>query len=390
MFSLATIATVATVSIIVVAIAVNLRVIRAVHVLPRLDAVSPDGSVWPAVSLIVAACNEADTIEQAARTLLAIDYPQLEIIVVNDRSTDNTGEIIGGLADEDPRLRAVHIGALPPGWLGKVYALHQATEIATGKYLVFTDADVHFAPEMLRRAVTLCERDDIGHLAVLPATRGGTLAADAAIASFAIGLFTAFDTKSVGREGSDEVVGVGAFGMIRREGFESTSGWPWLKMEILDDLGLAQMMVHQGGVSPCIVNGQGQLSLSWYEDLPAMVRGLEKNSFVGLCNSSLIRAGFMASVPFLLVAAVIAAAFLHGLAQVAGLLYLLSLVWLARAFRSTIGHPPLATVLSHFFLPVLSWAILRSTYKTLRQRGIYWRGTFYPLQALREGKRVRV
>ena len=99
------------------------------------------------------ACNEAAHLESAARTILDQDYPQLEIILVDDRSSDGTGALIDLLAREDARVKAIHIDKLPDGWLGKVHALQRGVERAEGEWLLFTDADVHFAPTMLRRAV---------------------------------------------------------------------------------------------------------------------------------------------------------------------------------------------------------------------------------------------
>ena len=108
---------------------------------------------WPRLSVIVPACNEATHLESAARTILDQDYPELEVILVNDRSSDGTGALIDLLAREDARVKAIHIDKLPDGWLGKVHALQRGVERAEGEWLLFTDADVHFAPTMLRRAV---------------------------------------------------------------------------------------------------------------------------------------------------------------------------------------------------------------------------------------------
>src|SRR5512133_478831 len=115
------------------------------------DVAVPPGSPQPRVSLIVSALNEAATIEPALRSLLAIDYPDLELIVINDRSTDATPAIIERVAADAPRMRVVHLRELPSGWLGKNHALHQGAAIATGDYLLFTDADAVFAPSAVAR-----------------------------------------------------------------------------------------------------------------------------------------------------------------------------------------------------------------------------------------------
>ena len=103
--------------------------------------------------VLIPACNEAQTIEKALRTLLQQEYPNLEVIVVNDRSEDDTGAIIDRIMRKNQRVRAVHIGHLPEGWLGKVHALKVASEKASGDFLLFSDADIHFSRDCLRRAV---------------------------------------------------------------------------------------------------------------------------------------------------------------------------------------------------------------------------------------------
>ena len=84
---------------------------------------------WPRLSVIVPACNEAAQLEPAVRTIMAQDYPELEIILVDDRSSDGTGALIDGLAREDARVRAIHIDKLPDGWLGKVHALQRESSV---------------------------------------------------------------------------------------------------------------------------------------------------------------------------------------------------------------------------------------------------------------------
>src|SRR5262249_1899466 len=132
------------------------------------DLDGPEPKRWPRLTVVIAACDEARTIGPALATLLVSDYPDLEIVVVNDRSTDDTGAIIDDVARRRPRVRAVHVRELPDGWLGKVHALHSGVAAATGEWLLFTDADVHFAPDTLRNAIAHVEAHGIDHLAAAP------------------------------------------------------------------------------------------------------------------------------------------------------------------------------------------------------------------------------
>ena len=137
--------------------------------LPRLsreDAAQPES--WPKISVVVAACNEAGTIANALQQLRKQDYPDFEIIVVNDRSTDETEAIVAELAKSDPRIRLQTVTELPDGWLGKVHALHKGVEAALGEWIVFADADVHFDSGLFKKAISVALQDRLVHLSVLP------------------------------------------------------------------------------------------------------------------------------------------------------------------------------------------------------------------------------
>ncbi|MGH8274132.1 MAG: glycosyltransferase [Gammaproteobacteria bacterium] len=128
-----------------------------------------DDADLPAITIVVPARNEAKTLEPAMRSLLALDYPRLTIVAVDDRSKDGTGELLERFID--PRLQIVHVHDLPQGWLGKNYALDQGTRQSDSEWLLFTDADIHFAPDTLRRAVTAVKETGVDHLTVLPGSR---------------------------------------------------------------------------------------------------------------------------------------------------------------------------------------------------------------------------
>src|ERR1700693_4382257 len=108
-------------------------------------------AVWPKVSIIVPARDEAEKIEAAMRSKLAIDYPDFELLAVDDRSQDQTGAILDRLAAEDPRLCVIHLTSLPEDWLGKSHAMQVAASHAQGEFVLFTDADVFFSPDLLRK-----------------------------------------------------------------------------------------------------------------------------------------------------------------------------------------------------------------------------------------------
>ena len=203
----------------------------------------------PPMSIIVAARNEARGIEAAATSLLRLDYPALEIVIVNDRSTDDTGAILErlsaavsaeasddlsadvgsgfsrtivgsgfpGLSGSEGRrtLRIVNITALPEGWLGKNYAMQVGADAATGDLILFTDADIVFEPSTLRRAVTMLEEQKLDHLPVLPDVVVPGVALNAFVAAFGVFFSMYARPWKVRDPRSRAHVGVGAFNLIR-------------------------------------------------------------------------------------------------------------------------------------------------------------------------------
>ena len=214
-------------------------VIRVIRCVPHLSDVRADRPTpWPRVSQIVPACNEADTIEAAVRSRLTEGYPDTEVILIDDRSDDGTGEIIDRLAASDDRVRAMHIRELPDGWLGKVHALHRGTEAARGEWLLLSDADVHLMPTALRRAVNLAEQRGLDHLAVLPELWPTTFLVDALMATFVRVFCIATRMWAIEDPRSRAALGIGAFNLVRRTAFERTGGFEWLRLEVVDDLGV--------------------------------------------------------------------------------------------------------------------------------------------------------
>src|SRR3990172_3352927 len=127
-----------------------------------------DLEMWPKVSVVVPARDEAERIEEALRSLARMDYPNLEVIAVDDRSGDGTGAIMDRIAAEEPRVEVLHVTALPKGWVGKCHAMDVGARRATGEILLFTDGDVVFAPDILRLAVRYLDGRRLDHLALMP------------------------------------------------------------------------------------------------------------------------------------------------------------------------------------------------------------------------------
>ncbi|MFN9753462.1 MAG: glycosyltransferase [Planctomycetota bacterium] len=360
---------------------------------PRpLEPLEPQPTPWPLVSVIVTALDEEATIEPALRTLLSASYPELELIAVNDRSRDRTGEVIDRLAADSPRLQPVHIRELPGGWLGKVHAMDTGARAARGEWLLFTDADVHFGPTVIERAIQVCQRERLDHLTLWPRLEGRGLVLRAALVAFMTNLLLLLRPHRIGGEDSRGFVGIGAFNLVRRAALEKTPGLEWLKMEIVDDTGLARMMVDHG----CRSNWRSaiqELSVEWYPSLSAMIRGLEKNMYGAFSHFRLnvFLVKLAAILPFVVgpyMAILLPGPWWQKLAGFTALGVWISLAWLA---ARPAGYGLVEAVLAPFLgAGIMFTALARSTWMTLRNGGIRWRGTFYPIAELRAGARLRL
>lgn len=355
--------------------------------IPALSALSPrPASQWPSISFIIPACNEEETVREALMTFRDLDYPNYEIVAINDRSTDDTGRILDDLKSQIPMLRVVHNDHLPEQWLGKVHAMHLGTQQATGDFLVYIDADVHLSPDALKKVMSLAVEKELDHLTILPGTRKGTYGLECLLSAFAGFFVLLTGAGAVNRGNRKKYVGAGAFMMVRRSLFDKTEGWPWLSLEIADDVGLAYMMNRHGAKS-FVLQGKNDLKLEWYPDVPGMIQGLEKNVFAVVCRFSVLRAcTIVAAVSLYWLSPIIA---LFTSAWPFGVMVLFTNV-LTALLGPRMTDKRLPSIFGWFCIPILIYIVIRSSLFTTRQQGIIWRGTHYPMDQLRKGQRVKL
>lgn len=246
--------------------------------LRRLDRFAPaaDGPGLPTFTIVVPARNEAATLEPAMRSLLALDYPAFDIVAVDDRSEDGTGRLLDGF--DDPRLTVLHVSELPAGWLGKNHALHLGAQQATGDWLLFTDADVVFAPDTLRRAATALAQTGADHVTAIPRLTGASPALKVALPVFSLCFALAQRPWRAADPKSRAYVGIGAFNLVRKAAYTAIDGHENFADSPHDDLALGRTMKSAGFRQLCL-NADRSLSIQWYRTLPQFVRGLEKGAF---------------------------------------------------------------------------------------------------------------
>lgn len=345
---------------------------------------TPPPAAWPRVSVVFAARNEAATIGAAVPTMLALDYPDLEVVAVNDRSEDETGELLDALAARDPRLIVEHIPSLRPGWLGKNHALHRGAQRATGRWILFTDADVHFRPDALRRAIAHAEAAQLDHLAVVPQLheRGHLLGIGVAAFSLLFALF--LRPWKIPDPRSAAHGGIGAFNLVRASTYRRLGGHAPLRLRPDDDVKLGKLM-KSGGRSEFAL-GAGAVSVEWYATVGQLVRGLTKNAYAGVDYRAWMILGGVAAHALFFFWPLVALVVTDGVER---WLYLAAVaVMLAVAVENTRADGGRAW--HGMFLPVglliMDYILLRSMIVTHGQRGIVWRGTHYPLRELKENR----
>jgi len=343
--------------------------------------------VNPRVSIIVPARNEEEHIEPALTALLKLDYDNYEVIAVNDRSSDRTGEVMDRIActaDASGRLKIIHVAELPPGWLGKVHAMWSAANQANGDWLLFTDADVHFRPDVLSRALAYAQAEGADHLVLFPRMIMRSPGERMMIAFFQTLFVFGHRPWKVADPKSKDHMGVGAFNLIRRQVYDAVGGYEALRFEVLDDMKLGKI-VKNGGYRQRNVYGADLISLRWVTGAMGMVNNLTKNFFAIMSFEwwrallSALALAFLNLMPFL------------GIWLAHGWERLPYAVALASIFAIYVGMSWESDIPAYYFVlhpigtALFVYIMLRSMVLTLARGGVVWRGTFYSLEELRRG-----
>ncbi|HEY2376978.1 MAG TPA: glycosyltransferase family 2 protein [Gemmatimonadaceae bacterium] len=256
-----------------------LRVARS-RSLSDVDDVPPSSAAL--VSVIVPARNEARNIERCVRSILSTRYGPMELIVVNDHSTDDTADIAIRAASGDGRFRLLSSPDLPNGWFGKQWACATGASAASGRMLLFTDADTAHAPDLLPRAVNLLLHDQDELLSVVGRQEMHTFWERLLQPQVFWILITRYGgTESVSNaRHAEDVIANGQFLLVRRDAYDAVGGHEAVRDKVAEDLALAQRF-HRHGRRVRLVRGDDQLSTHMYGSLPELIAGWGKNVFAG-------------------------------------------------------------------------------------------------------------
>ncbi len=268
--------------IVAVIISLTLNIVYLVRLQPLVKPISNP----PRLSVCVPARNEERGVEACLHSLLNQNYPNFEVIAIDDHSTDRTGDIMRHLAQENSRLKVLKAADLPEGWLGKPFALHQAFKVTRGEYLLFTDADPVFKPTALNTAVHVMRERDLDVLTLMPKAEFGSFwerAVQPVIFGF-IASLTRF--KNVNDPDHRSAMGFGAFLMFRRSAYEKIGGHEAGKSDVLEDVLIAKR-AKGAGLKLFVADAKQLFSIRMYFGLKEIWFGWEKNMFLAMKKSVL-------------------------------------------------------------------------------------------------------
>ncbi len=256
-----------------------LALIRLAKRDPNLNRTAP--VTGPAVSVIIPARNEAAAIERVVRSILASTYPALEVLVVDDRSTDDTAAIAERIAATDRRLRVIRGDALPEGWYGKPWACYQGYRAAGGEILLFTDADTRHEPELIARALGAGAAAKADLVTVAPHQECGSFWERLIMPQIWILLGLRYQPDSVNHaRHARDVIANGQFIMVRRESYEAVGTHATVRMEVVEDLALAQAFWRAGKVIR-FAFAETLMTTRMYSNLREIIEGWSKNVYLG-------------------------------------------------------------------------------------------------------------
>jgi chlorobactene glucosyltransferase len=235
--------------------------------------------VWPPVSILVPVRNEAHNVEPCLRSLLAQEYPDFEVLVLDDHSTDGTGEILDALSSETSGLQVIQGKPLPEGWLGKNWACFQLAQLATGELLLFTDADTRHHPHSLRDAVAALVAERCEFLSALPREVAVSWAERLVVPIIPWSILSFLPLALAHRLRFPPLTAaVGQFMLCRRGPYLKVGGHSALRHHAVDDMTLARQMTSQG-YRWRLVDGSQHVSCRMYRDARQVLQGFSKNLF---------------------------------------------------------------------------------------------------------------
>ncbi len=378
-------------------LAVLIAVLRGGYVLlknlrelPRIDEVVPNilPNPAPLLSVIIPAKDEEGYIATCVRSILDSDYPNLQVIVVNDRSRDRTDEIVSQMARGDSRVEVLSVHELPVGWTGKTHALFQGTRKSSADFFLFTDADSVMHSEILSRAMSHVLHNDLAMLGLLPGFVELGYIEKMIHPHLALGLSSIHPLGEVNDPNKEAALASGSFIMIRRDAYEQVGTWEQFKEEITEDIALSKA-VKAHGLKLLVAVAHEYVRTRPFLDIQAMrwfwqrtfYGGLEKNvAKISRLILNYVSLGIV--LPVLMALSIGALCAGQGTLPIRLLLVLSAATMVATIAGYTIF---LRTMQAHWAygltapvgLLAAAWVAANTMLAVLKDEGIRWRGSVY-------------
>lgn len=356
----------------------DLLAVRSLSDLPPL----PPSAPRRAVTVVMAVRDDAAHVADAVQRLLAQHHLDLRLVVVDDRSSDGTSTILAGLAAADARLTVVTVHELPPDWLGKSHALHLGAATVTTPWLLFADGDARLSPDALARAIDAAEATGTDHVSLLPTHRQTSFLGQACLLGFQ--QVVQRRVRAVNATTQRSYVGTGAFNLVRTSAYRAIGGHLPLRLEVVDDVFLGYLLFRAGHRSRVWFAAR-DLEIDWGGTPRRLLQVVEKNMFAMLRFRTWL-AVLLLVLTTLGLGATFAAPWFGGASGWFAIGAYLATAAPALMLARRLQWSPWAAVLVPIARLWLPLALLNSTLVTLRQGGVRWRGTFYPLAQLRRGQ----
>lgn len=340
---------------------------------------------YPSLAIVVPARNEESTLGTGLNSLKQLRYPDLKIVVVNDRSTDKTGQVLDEFSKMDPRIKPITVQELPSHWLGKNHALQVGAFASQSELILFTDADVEISDRFLSKAVRFLNAHQLDHLAGIPKVTSKSWMLYSFLGLFGLS-FSLFTRPWQGKNRKqDRAVGIGAFNLVRRTAYIGIGGHSKLCLRPDDDLKLALVLKRAGFKTDCVPAVDG-LSVEWYSSLGEMMRGLEKNVMTGFeySFSKAVIGNLLFFITFVFPFVMVFLTEGPPWFLSCGSVILLVLCYLGQLKEARM--PLSCTPLFPFASSGILFIVARACWLTYRNQGVFWRGTFYSLEELRSNR----
>ncbi|MDQ6762257.1 MAG: glycosyltransferase family 2 protein [Bacteroidota bacterium] len=344
---------------------------------------NPSHIYVPSVAIIIAVRNEEYALKEALTSVCNLNYNNYKVLVVNDRSTDDTGKILSELQALYKSLSIVNIETLPAGWLGKNHALYIGSKLSSEDYVLFTDADVLFHKDVLGKAIHYCLKNNLDHLTILPGIISSSSVLNSVVMTFVI-MLTALQRPWAAKvKTSKASMGVGAFNLVKREIYNRAGTHKAIAMRPDDDLKLAASIKAAGGKAD-VLYGRGEIKVEWYTSVKEFINGLMKNIFSGFKYNAFLAAGgaigillfFVLPLPLVLI-------FGNNTGKILVICMFIFQLILYGNMPGSNGKWWYA-FLSIYAGVIMIYIIIKATVTNLYHGGIYWRDTFYSLKELRK------